>query len=103
MTIYNTISANKTKTWFIMFCFVIFVIVVAYVFDQALGYGGSLSVFALPFALFSTVGSYFYSDKMVLATSGAKQIEKKNHPELFRLVENLAIGNGQPMPKIYIM
>lgn len=40
---------------------------------------------------------------MVLATSGAKQIKKHDNPELFNLVENLAIGDGMPMPKVYIM
>src|SRR5207244_2158695 len=47
--------------------------------------------------------SYFFSDQLVLATSGAKEIQKKDNPELFRIVENLAIGDGVPMPKVYII
>jgi len=38
-----------------------------------------------------------------LATVGAKEIEKVDNPQLFRIVENLCIGDGLPMPKIYIV
>ncbi len=47
--------------------------------------------------------SYWYSDKIVLAMSHAKPIEKKDNPELYRLVENLCITAGLPLPKIYII
>jgi len=47
--------------------------------------------------------SYWYSDKIVLAMSRAKLIEKKDNPELYRIVENLCITAGLPVPKIYII
>lgn len=47
--------------------------------------------------------SYYHSDKMILAMSGAKQIQKKDNARLFRIVENLSIAAGVPMPKVYIM
>jgi len=47
--------------------------------------------------------SYWYSDKIVLKMSKAKEIEKQDNPELYRLVENLCITAGLPMPKIYII
>lgn len=47
--------------------------------------------------------SYWYSDKIVLAISKAKPIEKKDNPELYRIVENLCITAGLPLPKIYIL
>jgi len=50
-----------------------------------------------------TFSSYWYSDKIVLRTTGAEPIEKKDNPELYRLVENLCISAGLPMPKIYIL
>jgi heat shock protein HtpX len=50
-----------------------------------------------------SIGSYYYSDKIVLATSGASEIKKSDNPELFHTVENLCIGDGLPMPKIYII
>lgn len=103
MKIYSSISANKTKTWLIMVLFVVFITTVAYVFSRALGYGLYLVVFALIFGGLTSIGSYYYSDKLVLATSGAKQIKKTDNPELFRTVENLCIGDGLQMPRIYII
>lgn len=103
MEIYQAISANKTKTWVIMFLFVVLLTTVVYVFSKALGYGLPMVGLALIFAGATSFGSYYYSDKLVLATTGAKQIEKKDNPELFRVVENLSIGEGIPMPKVYIM
>ena len=47
--------------------------------------------------------SYWYSDKIILSMVRAKPIKKEDNPELYRIVENLAITAGLPMPKIYIM
>ena len=68
-----------------------------------LGYGLGFAGIALVLAGIMSIGSYYYSDKIVLATSGAKEIKKSDNPELFRIVENLCIGDGLPMPKIYII
>ena len=103
MNIYKAISANVWKTYFILACFMIFAAVVAYVVSQATGYGVSGGMLVFVIAIIYSFISYFYSDKIVLATSGAKQIKKKDHPELFRIVENLAIGNGMPMPRVYVI
>ncbi len=104
MKIYSSISANKTKTWLIMVFFVVIITTLVYVFSQALGYSGySLAGIALVLAGLTSIGSFYYSDKIVLATSGAKEIKKHVHPELFRIVENLCIGAGLPQPRIYII
>lgn len=103
MNIYSAISGNKNKTWLIMLLFVLIITTVVYVFSRALGYGLGLVGMALILAGLASIGSYYYSDKIVLATSGAKPIKKSDNPELFRIVENLCIGDGLPMPKIYII
>jgi heat shock protein HtpX len=103
MNIYSAISANKNKTWLIMLLFILIITTVVYVFSKALGYGLGLAGIALILAGITSIGSYYYSDKIVLATSGAKPIQKADNPELFRIVENLCIGDGLPMPKIYII
>ena len=54
-------------------------------------------------AIVSSVLTYYYSDKMVLGISGAKEIKKEDNPKLYRIVENLCIGAGLPLPKIYII
>ena len=91
------------KTWLIMFLFVVFISTVVYVFSRALGYGLSFVGVALILSGIMSIGSYYYSDKLVLAISGAKKIEKKDNPELFNTVENLCIGAGLPKPNIYII
>ncbi len=104
MNIYSAISANKIRTWVICVLFVIFITTIVYVFSKALGYSGlSYAGFALIVSGFMSMGSYYYSDKLVLASVKARKIEKKDNPLLYRTVENLAIGNGLPLPTIYII
>jgi len=54
-------------------------------------------------SILMSFSSYWYSDKIVLAMTKAKPIEKKDNPELYRLVENLCITAGLPLPKIFIL
>jgi heat shock protein HtpX len=103
MNIYSAISANKYKTWAIMLLFVLVITTVVYVFSKALGYGIGFAGIALVLAGITSIGSYYYSDKIVLTTTGAQEIKKSDNPELFRTVENLCIGDGLPMPRIYII
>jgi len=103
MNIYKSISANIWKSYVIIALFVIFAGTVAYVIGQAVGAGPSWGVFIFIMAIIYSFVSYFYSDKIVLATSGAKEIQKKDNPELFNIVEELSIGDGLPMPKVYII
>lgn len=90
-----------------MFFFAALLTFVVYVFTNALGFRGpsalSFTGVALILAGVMNFFSYYYSDKMVMAISGAKQIQKKDNPEVFRIVENLSIASGLPMPKVYIL
>lgn len=103
MNIYSAISANIWKSYLILFLFIIFAGTVAYVIGRATDYGPGLGVVIFIVSIFYSFFSYYYSDKMVLAASGAKHIEEKDHPKLFHLVQNLSIAGGVPMPKVYIM
>lgn len=107
MTIYNQIDSNRRRTWLIMFFFSLFIVAVAYIFTLALGYRGpgALGFLGMFFIISGLInlGSYYWSDQLVMALSGAKQIQEKDNPELFHTVENLCIGAGTPMPKIYVM
>lgn len=103
MTIYNTISANKTKTWVIMILFVLFFLTVSYVLGRALGYGLSFAGIMLIISGIISFISYYNSDKIVLSMSGAKPADKKNYREFYTSVENLSIASGLPMPKVYII
>ena len=107
MTAYTQVSSNQFKTWLIMFFFSLFVVGVIYILARGFGFDGPSSVGFVGFALIFTgiinFFTYFYSDKMVMAISRAKQIQKKDNPVLFRTVENLCIAAGLPMPKVYIV
>lgn len=103
MTLYSQISANKRKTFLLFFLTFLLIVFLGYAFGAYSGdpYAGALGAFV--FVLFYSVISYYFSTNIVLAISGAKPIEKKDNPQLYRIVENLCIGAGLPMPKIYIM
>lgn len=106
-TAWDQVSGNIFKTWIIMFFFSIFTVAVIYVIARGFGYGevGGLGLtgVALIIAGIMNFVSYFWSDKIVLGISGAKPIQKQDNPELYRLVENLCIAAGLPLPKIYLI
>jgi len=103
MNIYSAISSNKNKTWLIMFLFVVFITTLVYVFSKAMGFSLGLAGIALVIAGITSIGSYYYSDKLVLATTGAKEIKKADYPKYYRTVENMCIAAGLSMPKVYIV
>lgn len=101
---YSEIAANKRKTILVMLVFLAFLAGVIWIFDKLYG-GGSTGVFygGLVGSLLYVVISYYSGAKMALAINGAKQIEQRDNPRLYRIVENLAITDGLPTPKVYIM
>lgn len=99
---YTQIAANKRKTVILMAGFVLFVWAVGWIYGQAAGSPGVMW-FMLAFALIYAIISYFASAKLALALSGAKAVTKKEAPQLYRLVENLAITAGLPTPKVYVI
>lgn len=103
MNLYGAISSNKWKTYLIMLLFVAFITTLVYIFSQVLGYGLGLVGFALILGGLTSIGSFYYSDKLVLATTGAKAINKAEFPKFYRTVENLSIAAGLPMPKLYVI
>lgn len=103
MTIYNSIGSNKRKTWLVMFLFIVFFFMVSFILGKALGYGLSFAGIMLILSGFMSFGSYYYSDKIVIASSGAKLAEKKDYHDLYVAVENMAIASGVPMLKVYVV
>lgn len=102
MNLYTHAESNIQKTWIYLTGFFLLVIGLGWVMSQALGSPGIL-VIAVVLSIVMSVGSYWYSDKLVLSMNNAKLLEKKDNPELYRVVENLAITAGLPMPKLYLM
>lgn len=99
---YTQIAANKRKTLLLMLSFVFFVGLIGYIFSRAYE-APSLATAVIIGALVYAVIGYFASAKIALAMTGAKPIEQKDNPRLYRIVENLSITAGLPMPKVYII
>lgn len=102
MTLYTQSDKNTKLTWIYISGFLVFVIGVGYVFAGAMG-NSAILYGAVIFAILMSFGSYWWSDKIVLAMSGAKEVTHDNARELYHLVENLCITAGLPIPKIYII
>lgn len=101
-TLYTHQDANIRKTWFLMTFFLVVVIALGYGVSYILGDSSILYV-AVIFAVVMNVGSYWFSDKLVIKMTGAKPITRESHPTYWNVVENLSITAGLPMPKVYIV
>lgn len=99
---YSEIAANKRKTVFIMFGFMGITGILAWLLTGYLG-DTSLTPYVLVGAGAYALMTYFVGSKMALALNGARQIQKRDNPRLWRIVENLAITEGLPMPKVYVI
>ncbi len=102
MTLYTYAESNLRKTWFLMAGFLILIIALGWLFSYLFG-NQNILFFAVIFSILTSVSSYWYSDKIVLSLMKAKPIEKRDNPELYRIIENLCITAGLPLPKIYII
>jgi len=101
-TLYTQSDKNTRNTYVLMLVFLVFVITVGWIFSEVMN--SSLVLwFAVIFSILMSVGSYWYSDKIVLKMSNAHLIEFEDNKELYRIVENLCITAGLPVPKIYII
>lgn len=99
---YKEIDSNKRKTFIFITGFLIFIIGLGWLFSRIFG-NPLILILAVIFSIFMSFSSYWYSDKIVLAISKAKEIRKAENPTLFRTIENLSITAGLPLPKIYFI
>jgi heat shock protein HtpX len=101
-SLYTHRDINIRKTFFLMSAFFVFVIALGWLFSYVFDSPGIL-YFAVVFSIILNVVSYWYSDKIVLAMTGARLVNFQDNPELHRIVENLAITAGLPKPRIYLV
>jgi heat shock protein HtpX len=101
--LYEQIASNKRRSFLLVFLFVCLIFIVAWVFDQFVGMGKAGIAFAVVLAVAMTAGSYYYSDRVVLAMSRARPVEKEEYPYLYSVVEGLALAAGLPAPKCYVI
>ena len=99
---YSEIAKNKRKTVVLLLFFIALMGGLAYL--GGLYYGDfTITIGALIGSLIYALFAYFGASRAALAFNGAKEIKKSADPRLWRTVENLAITEGLPMPKVYIM
>lgn len=99
---YSAIAANKRNTVFIMAVFVGIIGAIGWFISLYFG-NTSIAYWVIGGAAVYALIQYYAAGKLAVAMTGAQQIEKKDNPRLYRIVENLAITEGIPMPKVYII
>lgn len=99
---YSAISANKRNTVIIMAVFLVIIAGLGWLAGAAYNNVGITWIVIAVASVYALI-QYFAASRLALAVNGAHQIEKRDAPELYRIVENLAITDGLPMPKVYIM
>lgn len=100
---YDEIRANKRNSWILVFLVALVLVGIGFFAGE---YWGSRYVgvaLAVVIAVVSALAAYYAGAGMILTMSRAKRIEKKDHPQLFNVVDELAIAGGLPMPAIYII
>jgi len=105
-TIYTHITANKWRTAILLSLFLVFVTGVALVLGYAIGgqdSGPSAGIIAFGVSIIWALVSYFASDKITLALSGAKEVTDKEYPRLVHEVEETSITAGLPIPRVYVV
>ena len=100
---YTAIARNKRNTWFILLAFIAFLGAVGLLAGWLMGNNWWVTAFILIFAAGYAAFQYFFADKEALAMSGAVEVGREDAPRYFRLVENLCIATGTPMPKLYVV
>ena len=100
---YEEIASNRRRTWLLMVGAVVFLAAVGYVIGLIFGYGPAGLAIAFVIALGMSIASYFAGDRMVLASTRAREVSAEEEPRLHNIVEGLAIAAGVPKPRIYVV
>ena len=101
-TLWTQRDSNIRKTWQLMTVFFLVVMTIGWVFSQVYG-DPSILVIAVLFSIIMSFGSYWWSDKIVIFTTGARPLQDHEAPEVHNIIENLSITAGLPKPRIYIV
>jgi heat shock protein HtpX len=97
------IRRNKWRTFLILMAFAVLIVIAGLAFDALLGFGAIGVAIALVVAIGLAFVSYFSSDKVALAVSGAKPADGPEYQRYHNLVEGLCIAAGLPKPRLYVI
>lgn len=99
---HQQIVNNKRKTVILMLAFFALVGLLGLLLSTVYKSRGMLIGTGI-FALLYSVWGFFASSSLALSINGAKQISSSDNPQLYKIIENLCITDGLPMPKIYVI
>jgi heat shock protein HtpX len=103
---FEQIARNKRQSILLTIAVVLIIVILGYLIGEVMGGPGfgtqGIIVAAVVGVVFGLI-SYYSGSSMVLAISRAKPIEKKDHPLLFNVVEEMTIAAGVPMPRVFII
>lgn len=99
---YGAIAANKRNTLLIMALFIGVVSAIGWVVSVYFG-NTSITYWVIGGAFIYALIQYFAASKLAVMSTGAQEIQKRDNPRLYRIVENLSITTGMPMPKVYVI
>jgi heat shock protein HtpX len=102
MLTYTEIAKNKRESWLLIGTFLIIITLLGYVFARVYN-NPAILVLAVVVSVASSLISYYFSDSITLSLSKAREVDRNQAPELYRIVENLCIAAGIPTPRIYII
>ncbi len=101
---YSQITSNKRQSVALITIFIVILLVLGYVFGILSGIGEYTGLtLAIILSFITTMVSYFKGDKIALFSTGARPISQEENPYVYRMIENLCITSGMPVPKIYII
>lgn len=101
---YEDIRSNKIRSGLIISIFIVVITLIVYYICMAFDLGGLSIVFALIFSIISAGASYYNSDKIVLAMSGARPATHAENQKLVNILDALVISSGIGVtPKLYIV
>lgn len=104
MTAYQQIRSNKLRSVILIAAFVVVIMLIGFAFSYAYDAGPGAFGLAIVISTIMALVSYYTGDKLALLTAGAHgPLQKDDNPYIYRMVENLCITAGMPMPKIYII
>jgi heat shock protein HtpX len=110
-TFYSEESANRRNSILLLIIVIAFLAVFGFVIGFSIGYGSGNEVafgigallIAIGIGSISGLFSYYSGDKLVLASSHAREVTDQQAPQLYNVVSEMAVAAGVPMPRVYII
>jgi heat shock protein HtpX len=101
--VYEQIASNRRKSVVLVLGAIVLLGAVGYAIGLLTQQGPAWLIFGLGLAVALSAGSYFYGDRIVLASTRAREVTPEQEPRLHNIVEGLAIAAGIPKPRVYVV